>query len=996
MPGPCEPREPGLTRTAETGSVPTIEQTHSELHAHPPARHAGQGGPRSRAIPHASPRRIAHRAARTPAPSPNARHDTHRTDRTPRPRRARCAGFLGSLCVLLGLYTPIADACPADYSGDGIIDNSDIGLFVQVYLAGDPAADHNADGVLDNGDIAAFVSDFLWGCRPEYYRAQANSDAGDIILTAGGTKSYAPERRYAKPGVKAPLTGDNTHTLLAAGDNGSGGTVLIYYDNTRLLTIDNDGTTDYSWEMDSGRDSAGNEVYPTDVGKLLTTMIHDGVGGDDDTMYEPKAAVCADGLVVVANGVHEYDSGDRSLNDSWNTYNRVALAFKNLGDPTWTTISDSPAPANPFTTPGAPWMLGRPRIYDNGQTMLLGWTNYQWKTTANTANGAYLSKFVKNGSAWTHSVTVRLKRDTTSLGERHYHTVETDYDGQRLRVFLFVGDSTSFNYIQEFSRSDLNIGHDATPIPDSDMADASNSSSWTDHGIICGGDTDEGTGAGRIIKDGYQPTSGLVIDGKMHILADECVPAVTRFDISGPAGSGLDDGVGVYLNTVNGGANIPGGYLALTGDVNNYANPTMAAAIVAPSASYTNDGNITRIAKYDGQGWFTIAQDDITNKSGLGIGPDGAVYIGGQGVRRIDHGQTVTATPVISSVAATNLLSDAPVRGLPIAGRVTDSTVTPESEGISLPHGIDETLDLVKVEPVLAADWTSRLTYRHAPAPADRVIQAGTTGIAQVRFWVRALGDQAVTLQIKPMAHDTANAMHALQSDSTPNGILLHAGITRFAPETWVPYTAPLNMTESIPQDFAIALEARMAQEGSDYCLPSFYFIYEGFFVQDRQRIFQRTGPGESLPDTDLTWNVRPQHFPLTIHGVTPDEDATHQTSYLKHDALLLRYYSDQENYIDLTRDIDDSRIGITPTINGITQPTATLTPVEWAKATPVSIRITKTGNDLLFQASVYANQYNNGTTIPDAGTLGFTEIRMEGDSDQQGVLQVFEIEAGA
>lgn len=54
--------------------------------------------------------------------------------------------------------------CRADLNGDGVLDNGDIGVFVQLFLAGEPAADMNTDGVLDNGDIGAFVEAFLAGC----------------------------------------------------------------------------------------------------------------------------------------------------------------------------------------------------------------------------------------------------------------------------------------------------------------------------------------------------------------------------------------------------------------------------------------------------------------------------------------------------------------------------------------------------------------------------------------------------------------------------------------------------------------------------------------------------------------------------------------------------------------------------------------------------------------------------------------------------------------
>jgi len=58
----------------------------------------------------------------------------------------------------------VEDGCAADVTGDGIVDNGDIGAFVTLFLAGDPAADFTGDGIIDNGDIGAFVAAFLIGC----------------------------------------------------------------------------------------------------------------------------------------------------------------------------------------------------------------------------------------------------------------------------------------------------------------------------------------------------------------------------------------------------------------------------------------------------------------------------------------------------------------------------------------------------------------------------------------------------------------------------------------------------------------------------------------------------------------------------------------------------------------------------------------------------------------------------------------------------------------
>jgi len=57
-----------------------------------------------------------------------------------------------------------APPCTPDVNNDGVLDNGDIGAFVQLFLASDLAADFNNDGILDNGDIGAFVTEFLAGC----------------------------------------------------------------------------------------------------------------------------------------------------------------------------------------------------------------------------------------------------------------------------------------------------------------------------------------------------------------------------------------------------------------------------------------------------------------------------------------------------------------------------------------------------------------------------------------------------------------------------------------------------------------------------------------------------------------------------------------------------------------------------------------------------------------------------------------------------------------
>lgn len=61
-------------------------------------------------------------------------------------------------------FAVTATPCPIDLTGDGVVDNGDIGVFVTLFLAGDLSVDFSGDGVIDNGDIGLFVTLFLAGC----------------------------------------------------------------------------------------------------------------------------------------------------------------------------------------------------------------------------------------------------------------------------------------------------------------------------------------------------------------------------------------------------------------------------------------------------------------------------------------------------------------------------------------------------------------------------------------------------------------------------------------------------------------------------------------------------------------------------------------------------------------------------------------------------------------------------------------------------------------
>ncbi len=58
----------------------------------------------------------------------------------------------------------VVDTCPADFTGDGVIDIFDFLLFSGAYSLGNPAADLNGDGVVNRRDLRAFLVAFLTGC----------------------------------------------------------------------------------------------------------------------------------------------------------------------------------------------------------------------------------------------------------------------------------------------------------------------------------------------------------------------------------------------------------------------------------------------------------------------------------------------------------------------------------------------------------------------------------------------------------------------------------------------------------------------------------------------------------------------------------------------------------------------------------------------------------------------------------------------------------------
>ncbi len=69
-------------------------------------------------------------------------------------------GVLTQVC----LTTSTIASCPADLTGDGVLNFFDVSAFLNALNAGDPAGDFNDDGRFDFFDVSAFLSAYSAGC----------------------------------------------------------------------------------------------------------------------------------------------------------------------------------------------------------------------------------------------------------------------------------------------------------------------------------------------------------------------------------------------------------------------------------------------------------------------------------------------------------------------------------------------------------------------------------------------------------------------------------------------------------------------------------------------------------------------------------------------------------------------------------------------------------------------------------------------------------------
>lgn len=69
-------------------------------------------------------------------------------------------GLLTQVC----LTTSTIASCPADLTGDGVLNFFDVSAFLNALNAGDPAGDFNDDGRFDFFDVSAFLNAYNAGC----------------------------------------------------------------------------------------------------------------------------------------------------------------------------------------------------------------------------------------------------------------------------------------------------------------------------------------------------------------------------------------------------------------------------------------------------------------------------------------------------------------------------------------------------------------------------------------------------------------------------------------------------------------------------------------------------------------------------------------------------------------------------------------------------------------------------------------------------------------
>ena len=63
-----------------------------------------------------------------------------------------------------GFLAIFGEGCPADITGNGVVDADDFFGYLDLFAAGDSRADLDANGVIDSADFFAYLDLFVIGC----------------------------------------------------------------------------------------------------------------------------------------------------------------------------------------------------------------------------------------------------------------------------------------------------------------------------------------------------------------------------------------------------------------------------------------------------------------------------------------------------------------------------------------------------------------------------------------------------------------------------------------------------------------------------------------------------------------------------------------------------------------------------------------------------------------------------------------------------------------
>ena len=63
-----------------------------------------------------------------------------------------------------GFLVIMSVSCPADITGNGVVDADDFFAYLDLFAAGDPRADLDGNGVIDSEDFFLYLDFFVLGC----------------------------------------------------------------------------------------------------------------------------------------------------------------------------------------------------------------------------------------------------------------------------------------------------------------------------------------------------------------------------------------------------------------------------------------------------------------------------------------------------------------------------------------------------------------------------------------------------------------------------------------------------------------------------------------------------------------------------------------------------------------------------------------------------------------------------------------------------------------